>query len=311
MRYAIIDVGTNSIKLLIAEKEKNRDFSFINDEIDITRLGEGISDDNLLQEKAMSRTIEGIKNFYQKIVVQNVPRENIFLKGTMCLRKAKNSSLFKEMLFHETGLDIDIISGDEEARLSYLAAYELTKENSKANLIFDIGGGSTEFILGRGKDLIYKKSINIGAVVITEKYLGFDKVNSTQMESAQKYIATLIKNEILTELLQINEPIENIIGIGGTVTTMGAIQEKMIKYNPDIIQGLSIDSKQVIQQISNFANKDIEEKIKIPGLSPKRADIILGGVLIVEQILQLFTKNHFIISNQALRHGVFYDILEK
>ena len=309
MRYAIIDVGTNSIKLLIAEKEKNSAIRFIEEQINITRLGENISDDNILQSNAIERTISGINDFRKIIEKYEVPKENTFVKGTMCLRNAKNSSIFKENLFKSTGLTIEIITGEEEARLSYLAAYDLTKSTEKTNLIFDIGGGSTEFILGKGKDLIYKKSINIGAVVITEKFLGFDKVDSAQLNTANKYIKFLI-NKIFEDLTKINESIENIIGIGGTVTTMGAIQKKMLTYQPKIIQGLILDKSNIAEQISLLSNKNYDEKIKIPGLSPKRADIILGGILIVNQILDIFNKNNFIISNQALRHGVFYDKLK-
>jgi exopolyphosphatase/guanosine-5'-triphosphate,3'-diphosphate pyrophosphatase len=245
MRYAIIDVGTNSIKLLITETEKNGFFRFISDKINITRLGAGFTAEKILQNEAIEETIKGIREFYSEAIAKGVERKNIFIKGTMCLRMAKNREDFTERLFEELALEIDIISGEEEARLSYLAASTLIKSDKRANLVFDIGGGSTEFILGKGHRVLFKRSINIGAVIITERFLGFEKVDYEQIKLARKEIAFLIDN-VFDEILLSGEDVKNIIGIGGTARALAKLLIDS-DYPIENIHGFSYNKKTFTQ----------------------------------------------------------------
>jgi len=273
------------------------------------RLGEGLLKTGIISDEAMERNIVALREFLDIAKKEEV--EEITAVGTMCLRTAKNSSTFiqrakKELNLDirakkELNLDITVIPGEEEARLSYLSVLSTIGKTEKDVVVFDTGGGSTEFIFGKGAELKNRISLNVGAVHPTEEFLISDPVTNDELSKMQNFM-----KEFFTEKIQ-DRKADYLIGIGGTVTSMGAVMHKMVKYDPTIIQGSQMSLIEVNNQIELYKNKTIEERKQIPGLQPKRADVILAGAGIIQTIMQIFNIDSFTISDRGLRHGLMFD----
>ncbi len=297
-KYAILDIGTNSIKFFLFSVENGKAETIV-EKNNISRLGEGLLEAKILSDEAMIRNIIVLKKFLAEAKREKV--EEIIAVGTMCLRTAKNSDVFLKKAKDELGLTIKVILGKEEARLSYLAVLSTIVKTDKNVAIFDTGGGSTEFTFGKGRDLKDSISLDIGAIQLTEKYLLSDPVTDTELQNLMDFVMKLFSNKIP------NKTAKFLIGIGGTVTSMAAVMHKMVKYDCNVIQGSKMTFTEVKRQINLYKNKTIEERKKIPGLQPKRADIILAGAVIIKTIMEILQIEYFTISTRGLRHGLMFD----
>ncbi|MEA2095607.1 MAG: Ppx/GppA phosphatase family protein [Candidatus Cloacimonadota bacterium] len=297
-KYTILDIGTNSIKFFLFSIENGKSTTII-DTNNISRLGEGLLKTGLISDEAMNRNIEALREFIKSAEEENV--KEITAVGTMCLRTAKNSDVFLKRVKDELGLTIKVIPGEEEARLSYLAVLSTIGNTDKNVVVFDTGGGSTEFIFGKGTNLNNRISLNLGAVHPTEEFLISDPVTNDELKKMQDHMLDFFGERIT------DKRADYLIGIGGTVTSMGAVMHKMVKYDPKIIQGSQMSLVEVKKQIKLYKNKTIEERKQIPGLQPKRADVILAGAGIINTIMEIFMIDSFTISDRGLRHGLMFD----
>lgn len=299
MKYATIDVGSNSILLYIAEKNSDGTWKAVVDMAELSRLGEGLSAAGVLGQPAMDRSIDALKNFSNIVKENNVA--GLAVVGTMALRTAANAGDFISRVKSECGIEITVIPGEEEARLSYLAVVSGLGLMEGKTVIFDVGGGSTEFIFGQGDKIIKRFSVNIGAIRFTENYLKSDPVKSTELEDADK----AVKSEF--EKIEMEHGLTSVVGMGGTVTNLTGIMHKLAVYNPDIVQGSLVTKDEILRQINMYASMKIEDRKKITGLQPKRADVILAGVLIIKNILEKTGIDSFRVSDRGIRHGLMYD----
>ncbi|MBN1948181.1 MAG: Ppx/GppA family phosphatase [Candidatus Cloacimonetes bacterium] len=297
-RYVILDIGTNSIKFYLAEIA-GKNLQVIQDKNNITRLGEGLQKTGVISEEAITRNLQALKNF------RNTALENdakaITAVGTMCLRAAGNAADFIERVKLETGIEIEVIDGREEARLSYLAVQSTLGDGSGKVLVFDTGGGSTEFILGEGRQLQQRFSLNIGAVHPTEEFLVSDPVTQAELDAMLYFISDFFREHDL------GEKIDYLVGVGGTVTTMASVMHKLAVYDPEIVQGSIMTRQELLRQMDLYRSLTIAERREITGLQAKRADIILAGTGIVKIIMDLYGKDKFTISDRGLRHGLMID----
>ncbi|NQT64920.1 MAG: Ppx/GppA family phosphatase [FCB group bacterium] len=297
-KYAILDIGTNSIKFFVFSIENGIPTTII-DTNNISRLGEGLLKTGVISTEAIDRNIEALRGFIK--IAEDEKVEEIIAVGTMCLRTAKNSDVFLEKAKAELGLTINVIPGEEEARLSYLAVLSTIGNTDKNVAVFDTGGGSTEFIFGKGTSLEDRISLNLGAVHPTEEFLVSDPVTEDELKKMLDYMKNFFGEKI------IDRKADFLIGIGGTVTSMGAVMHKMINYDPTIIQGSQMTLNEVKDQIEMYQKKTIEERKQISGLQPKRADVILAGAGIINTIMEIFKIDAFTISDRGLRHGLMFD----
>lgn len=180
-----------------------------------------------------------------------------------------------------------------------------TLEKDADIVIFDTGGGSTEFIYGHGTELKKRFSVNLGAVRITENYLKSDPVTRDEVAAA---IAEIDKE--FGEAGVEGSP-KQLVGMGGTVTSMGAVKHKMVKYDPAVIQGSTLSRADVEEQIKEYSSRTIEERKTLAGLQPKRADVILAGACILSVILNRLGAESLTISDRGLRHGLAFDLFQK
>ncbi|MBN1327787.1 MAG: Ppx/GppA family phosphatase [Candidatus Cloacimonetes bacterium] len=297
-RYAILDIGTNSIKFFMFSVS-NQETETIMDRNNISRLGEGLQKTGKISESAMERNITALREFIELAEKEGV--KEIIAVGTMCLRTAKNSDIFVKKAKDELGLEIKVIPGEEEARLSYLAVLSTIGKTEKNVVVFDTGGGSTEFIFGKGINLEDRISLNLGAIHPTEEFLHSDPVTDDEMKKMQDFIKVFFSEKIPAKKA------DYLVGIGGTVTSMGAVMHKMVEYDPAIIQGSKMSITEVNSQLRLYQRNTIEERRQIPGLQPKRADVILAGAAIIKTIMEIFEVDSFVISDRGLRHGLMFD----
>lgn len=297
-KHAVIDIGTNSIKFYIAQKEDGSFVSVI-DDVAIVRLGEGLKSTGRISDLVMQRNCDAIKQF-QKIAKKEGVK-SISAVGTMCLRSASNSSDFISKVKNDIGIDIEVLAGEEEARLSYLGALSGLHELPDNIIMFDSGGGSTEFIYANGKNIDDKQSLNVGAVVLTDQFIKSDPVEPKQVMDAKEYLIsefdkTLYKKESCS-----------LIGIGGTITNLAAIYHKMEKFDPELIQSTVLKKIDVNIIFKMLAKMSVKNRKSVQGLQPQRADVILGGILIIKSIMEYFKIDELNVSTKGLRHGLLFD----
>jgi len=302
-KKAIIDVGSNSIKFFLGDLAQDGTLQTVIDENDIARLGEGLRETGEISGEAMQRNNEAIARFAEK--ARSNGAGEIVCVGTMALRNAKNSSDFIKLVKETSNVDLTVIPGDEEARLSYLAVLSgLTLQDGKL-AIFDTGGGSTEFIFGEGKTVNKRFSVDLGAIRITEKHFKADPVSKADVDAAIVEIDSIFKEN------NVDGKVAQLVGMGGTVTSMGAVKHKMVKYDPDVIQGSILTLADVEEQIEAYSSRTIEARKEITGLQPKRADVILAGACILKVIINRLGVSALTISDRGLRHGMAFDMLLK
>lgn len=299
---AVIDVGTNSIKFHVARKKADGALETVLDQNDIARLGEGLRETGVIAPEALERNALSVAAFAEK--ARELGADPVVV-GTMALRTAKNAEAFVKRVKELTGLDVRVISGEEEARLSYLAVLSGLPPAGGELVTFDTGGGSTEFVYGRGAEMLRKFSVPLGAVRITEEFLADDPVRPGSVDAAVKEIrASLIGGGVS------GSP-EMIVGMGGTVTSLASIKFKMESYDPDVVQGSVLTLAELKDMAAMFASMTLEERKGVTGLQPKRADVILAGTCIVCTILELLGASSFTVSDRGLRHGLIYELFSK
>lgn len=299
MKLASIDIGTNSMRLLIADYNNK----FIGREkfVDITRIGRGVDQQGMISEEAMERNLRSLKNFVDKAREQAC--EEIFIMGTSALRDSKNREDFVQRAKKETGLPVDIISGEEEALLGFYGVSADLQEEGHV-LIVDIGGGSTEFILGEKKQgILFAKSENIGSVRLSEKFVASDPPAPEELETMSHFIRRTIQE---TVALIRTYPIKKLIGIGGTATSVSSMVQQLEIYDSDKVHQSLIFQEEIESLFQETIRKTLQERMQIPGLQPERADVIIAGMNILRVIMDSLSMREIVISEYDNLEGLIY-----
>lgn len=300
MIKAVIELGTNSSRLLIAEID-NEQIKVLKKELITTRLGEGVDSDKRLNEEAINRGLEAIKTFKQKIIEQEVSR--VKLVGTSALREVNNGDRFKELIQKETGYELEIISGKKEAELVYKGVnfyYDFNKF-----IIVDIGGGSTEFIWKTESDEeVNLKSINIGAVRLTERFIQDNKkvMGRNIIDEISLYVKETLRKE-----LDILPDINNLIGVGGTITTLASILLKLDEYDYKAIHNYILNYSEINKIMDILRKLNLNKRKNVKGLNPKRADIIIPGIIILLEIMKFLRTLKLRVSDYDILYGLLIE----
>ena len=304
-RFAAIDIGTNTILLLIAELETDGSFQVLDDRAEITRLGAGVDRTRQIGPHGEERSLEVLKSYLG--TCRNLGVDEIAAVGTSALRDARNTEVFKARLKRELGLDLRVLSGEEEASYSYLAVQRGLALEGKEVLVVDVGGGSTELIWGKGGALHHSISLELGSVRLTERFLLSDPVR--EEECAR--LTTTIDRELQPVLVdwEIGSGFHAMVGIAGTFTTLAAIAKGMRRYSHSEVHGSCLSRAEVQRQAQLLKGKTIAERKEIPGLEPKRADVILAGALLIDRIMALFRIDQVTVSDQGIRYGLLHERL--
>ena len=285
----VIDIGTNSCRLFIAELENTSEGKKIKRElvkdVEIVKLGEGVNKTHNLNPEAIKRTLDCLKKYKEKASSYGV--ENIRAFATSAVRDAENREVFLQEV-SKLGIKIECISGKTEATLNFLGNSLVFKDRI---LVVDIGGGSTEFTLGKDKTIDFIQSINIGAVRATEKFFSDNDYSEEKIEKCKAWIR---KN--LEILKTIKDRDFKLTGVAGTATTQISVRDKMEIYDSSKVHMATLTLDELKENLSLFLSKNFEERKKIVGLEEKRADVIIAGTLILLTILEELNQEQIIIS---------------
>jgi exopolyphosphatase/guanosine-5'-triphosphate,3'-diphosphate pyrophosphatase len=296
-RVASIDIGTNTILLLIAEVEGRKIHPLLEKET-VARLGEDVQKNNILLKEAMDRSLQTLAQYLKRC--QEFEVQKIFAAGTSALREAKNSKDFLKLVKDKLNLSIDIISGEEEARLSFLAVVEDLQEREKPIFVVDVGGGSTEFILGKGDQIKQWISLPIGSVRFTEQFLHSDPIREEEWGKMEKKI-----RKHLINIPHSQEPL-SMVAVGGTATTLASVEQGLEDFIVKKIHHFILKKEALKNQILIYRSKTIEERKKILGLPIARADVILAGAAILYMAMEELNCPSVLISCHGVRYGLLY-----
>lgn len=293
MRIAVIDLGTNTALLTVAEI--NRKITPLLDCKEAPRLGENVDKTKKISSASIKRVLKTIQNFQKKAV--KLKAEKIILMGTAALREAKNTSYFKKLIQDKTGLRLKVISGEKEAELAFWGAIADFKHKSKKFTLLDIGGGSTEVISGTRNKILKLKSLNIGSLRLTERFLKNQKEGYFKMiEFINQKLLTLKKNFDLKNSL--------LIGSGGTITALGALSLNLKKYERTKVHGLVLSYESINSLLEKLKSMSLVQRRRFLQIDPQRADIIIAGTVILQQFMEQFGFKDIAISDKSLRWGI-------
>jgi len=298
MRLTAIDIGTNTILMLIAEVAPDGTLKMVRDEHGIARLGKGVDENRSISQEGFDRALELLRRY--KEISDECESEAIVACGTSVLRDAANSEEFGRFVFERLGFKLGVLNGDEEAELTYLGAVSEFLQPGEGGhfAVLDIGGGSTELTLGVRETVERRQSLPLGCVRLTERILKSSPPSSLAMNQALKEIRARVSEfrslPVRTQL----------IGVAGTLTTLAALELQLTEYDPQRVSGhvLTYDA---IQQIFNHLRiKTIEEMLAYPQILPGRADVLLAGILILMEVMKRLNVDRITVSDRGLRYGI-------
>ena len=306
--HASIDIGSNTLRLLIAQPSTDplatQPWKTVDYDHRITRLGQGLHESGRLSEAGMERAVDALKEFRNLINRYEVKPQHIYAVATAAVREAENGALFKQLVQRETGIDISIIYGREEASTSLLGAVSvLHDETRKEMLLFDIGGGSTEFIRAKENTIRDAISCKLGVVRLVEAHLRSDP------PSDEEYLA--MKNSALYHLTEVERfwgetsgtvP-ARMVGTAGTVTTLAAIEMELVPYDPQKVNNHQIERDTFYQLRDRLLAMNHKQREAIPAIEAGRADLIIAGLSIIEAIMEKWNYDSFISVDAGLLEG--------
>jgi exopolyphosphatase / guanosine-5'-triphosphate,3'-diphosphate pyrophosphatase len=306
--YAAVDIGTNSFHLIIAKINQDGSLIVIDREREVIRLGshkgEGLS---LISPDEIEKGISVLSRFKRLAGMYNA---EIHAVATSAVREANNRSEFIKKVFEQTGIEIEIIDGKTEAGYIYKGVRKALPYKDKKLLCVDIGGGSTEIILGYNEKIIFGESIKVGAVRLSKKFFPGFILTNDGIVNCNKFIEEQIKDN---KQINFSEKFDLAVGASGTILAVaGMIQYKKSKEKIKSPNGI-IFTKAELEEVTDeiFKRKTPEQRVNIEGMEYKRADIIPAGLLVLNKIFELFKIKEMAISEFALREGVVLNMLEK
>lgn len=311
--YAAIDLGTNSCRLVIATPTTTS-FRVVETFSKVVRLGEGIIQDNELSPRAMKRTLQALR-VCRGVMDEYMPIVSSRFVATAACRRAKNVTKFVEMVKHETGIELEVISSKEEARLSVVGCLPLLNRQIKRVLVFDIGGGSTQISLARvtdfGRTFIEGfVSLPYGVVTVSEAFAGHEMNTleySTVVERTQNILAEFEEKHQITEAIA-NQEIQ-VIGTSGTVTVLGAVHLKLPRYNRSAVDGIAISAPDIESTINKIKLMGSEGRYKHPCIGQSKSDLTIAGCAIIEAITSFWPISEITIADRGIREGILLDLM--
>ncbi len=335
--YAALDLGTNNCRLLIASGQLAPDgkklatpsIKVFDSFSRIVRLGEGVSSNGVLSQEAMERTLQALKACQKKLNKYTIHGSRFV--ATEACRRASNGQQFLDAVFSETGLSIDIISSEEEARLAFLGCSSLLTEQSKRAIVFDIGGGSTELMwidvdrirenarLGKdpeSQSITDWLSVGFGVMNLADKFGG-----SEFAEMAFKDMVNLLMDRLQSfdSKNKISETIGNehkdapvqLLSTSGTVTTLAAIHMELPRYDRSRIDGITLDIKDIRATVNKLLEMRPSERFNHPCIGPDRADFIISGCAIFEAISTIWPTGTITIADRGVREGIILSLMNQ
>jgi exopolyphosphatase/guanosine-5'-triphosphate,3'-diphosphate pyrophosphatase len=303
-RLAAIDLGTNTVRLLVVEAS-GVEWRGLHAEQRVTRLGEGQAGTGILQPAAMRRTAEAVAAFCRR--AEELGVLDVRIVGTSAVREAQNGAEFLATVRSSSGRQVRVISGEEEARLTLLGVTQGLPDLKGELLLFDIGGGSSEFVLSRAGRAPEVVSVKLGVVELAERFVGQGPVDRARYDSMVAEVGARLAAGLTDPILRHAAPA--LVGSAGTVTTLAALDLGLESYDPARVHGHRLTRASVSRLVARLAALSLAERAALPCLEPGRADLIVPGGVICLEVLARLGFDALVVSDRGLREGILYEIL--
>jgi exopolyphosphatase/guanosine-5'-triphosphate,3'-diphosphate pyrophosphatase len=293
-RVAVIDVGTNSTRLLVADVEDGV-VSPLERRSTVTRLGRGVDLSGHLSSEAIEDVCAAIGGYVGAI--EELGAETVDAIATSAVRDADNGSAFVAELRERFALSARVLDGDEEARSTYIGA-TAEAPPTEPTLVVDIGGGSTELIVGQGSEIFFHDSLQAGVVRHSERHVSSDPPTAGELEALATDVRGLIESSV-----GVGVEARRGIAVAGTPTSLAAVETELVPYDPARVHGHVLALPSIQRMLSSLASVPLAERVEIPGLHPDRAPTIVAGVVILVEVMRAFELEEIVVSEHDILYG--------
>ena len=309
MILAGLDIGTNALRMLIAEIRREKGRLVLNPLCEgrrITRLGEGIVNTGSLSEAAMGRSLAALKFFRGEISGLSV--DHVLAVGTSAVRESSNREHFLSRVRREAGIEVEVISGEEEARRTLLGVRHGLSGDERNFVVMDIGGGSTEFIVVTGGQTVSMTTLPVGVVKLTDRHLKSDPLSAGDLEALRAVVESAV-GPALAGMGGLG--LHRFVGSAGTVTTLAALELGLKVYDAARVQNMRLSRVQVESWFDKLSIMTLRERRELGGLEPGREDLIIPGTALLVSAMRILGKSEVTVSDYGLREGVLIDFAER
>ena len=308
MRFAVIDLGTNTVRLLIADADGPDGYRPVRSAQKTTRLGQGLGPTRELQPEPVARTLRVVGAF--GALAETEDAEHLLVVGTSALREAKNRAMFQARARDEFGVEVSVVSGETEARLSLLGVRAALPHLAARFTMMDIGGGSTEFVRAESNRVRAAVSTGLGVVKLTEGFLHTDPPTPGEILGAREAVTARLVSARDKVLAGVG-PAEPLVGTAGTVTTLAAMDLALERYDPARVTGHTLSCTRVAEILQACAAVPLAQRKTFIGLESARADVIIAGMIICIGVMETFGFPVLTVSDGGLREGILLDWLAR
>ncbi len=302
---AAVDCGTNSLRLLIAEPTKSGGLLDLERRTEIVRLGQGVDATGEFHPDALARTFTVVEQYAELIRQAEVPVDRIHFVATSASRDVRNREAFFDGVRQRLGVTPDVITGDKEAQLSFTGALSRVRPEGEPVLVMDIGGGSTEFIVGSARgEMSFAISLDIGSVRLTERFLKTSPPAAADLAAAAAYVDGLLESSAV-DLTSVG----TWIGVAGTATTLAGVYLELAEYDRERVHGASIPRADLAALLDRLSRMTVEEIRALPSMHPGRADVVTGGTLIASRVAVHVPVPDMIVSESDILDGIALELL--
>jgi exopolyphosphatase/guanosine-5'-triphosphate,3'-diphosphate pyrophosphatase len=303
MRFAGVDIGTLTCRLLIADRQPDGKLIEVRSERQILRLGEGVDQTKRLSIAAMDRVLQCLSGWRALIDASHV--DATAAVATSAVRDAANREEFLDRVKREAGFEVELISGEEEARRTMLGIRSGLPHGVTDVLALDIGGGSTEFILDRPGEKPVVRSIDIGVVRLCERLLHHDPLTDEEIRQAREWVA----KETKTAVAEMgNYQTATFVGTAGTITSLAAMAQKLPSYEPARIHNYQLQLTTIHELEQTLLSRKKTDRVGLPGLEKGREEVIVAGAIIIRTVMETLGMSEVLVSDLGLREGVLIDL---
>ena len=304
MRISSIDIGTNTILLLIAETDSAGVMAVLHDEQVIARLGKGVDENRVISQGTFRRAADYLQSYRR--TSDSFRSEKIIAVGTSALRDASNKKEFCDFIHRTVGISIEILSGEEEAEWTCRGAVVGIDTGGDKFTVLDIGGGSTEIVSAVRDRILDRTSLDIGCVRLTERLLRTSPPTEREIDSSRGLIRKHIEGVGF-----VRTGITHAVGVAGTVTTLAAMRLQLLQYDPAKVHGYELQYDDILESFELLKGKTLNEIKSIPQITPGRADILLAGVMILLEFMDAVGIKSITVSDRGLRYGILLREIER
>jgi exopolyphosphatase/guanosine-5'-triphosphate,3'-diphosphate pyrophosphatase len=304
-RLAAIDIGTNSIRCIVVEADNKGGYRVLDDEKSTVRLGEDLTRTGAISPQAENRALEAVGRFRK--LLNGLKVTAVEAIATSAMRRASNGQRLLDDLSAALGHEIRVISGIEEAGLAMVSAQRNFDMEYKRYAVYDIGGGSLEITTALGSHIEECYSLDLGAVVMTEQFIHHDPARPADVGKLQRHVRAQLKKQLDRSKVQLH----TLIGSGGTTTAIGAMAMSAMGKSYASIHGYEVLRSEIVHMLAMLTRKNMAERRLVAGLNADRADIIVAGIAVVEELMRFFGANQLLVNERGIREGLIVRGMEK